>query len=123
MKTTMAISDEAFSRTQTEGRIQVLVRSGMGSVEHAIGFSQNTDVVRPLRKILRGGRVDRALEVGVGPYGIGFLALHLGASIEPFTGRNHCLVAVHSIVIEAGACLTTVGTPLLDDQLRVQAGF
>ena len=64
MKTTMAISDEAFSRTQTEGRIQVLVRSGMGSVAHAIGFSQNTDVVRPLRKILRGGRVDRALEVG-----------------------------------------------------------
>src|SRR5437773_10947616 len=103
MKTTMAISDEAFSRTQTEGRIQVLVRSGMGSVEHAIGFSQNTDVVRPLRKILRGGRVDRALEVGVGPYGFGFLTRRLCASMEPCTGRNHCLFALHSIVIEVGA--------------------
>lgn len=77
----MPITDAAFAQAQKEE---------LGNWQHDAGKSsrvlheltEHAEVGEALRQIAGSARFDRTLDVGVGPYGLGFIAVHL-ADIAP----------------------------------------
>lgn len=81
----VAISDQAFADAQKE-ELENWSSEAENPARVLRALSEHTEAGTPLRQVLGSTRVRRALEVGIGPFGIGFLAIHLADHIDAIDG-------------------------------------
>lgn len=79
-----AITDQAFSAAQEEELSNWVGHTGNSS-RLLYELAEHSDIARPLARYLPE-TAERALEVGVGCFGLGFLAVHLWQSLERLDG-------------------------------------
>ena len=51
-------------------------------------LDEHSEIERPLRKVCGDEKFKRGLEVGIGPYGLGFLAVHFADRVEKIDGLD-----------------------------------
>jgi len=81
----MAITQDRWQAAQAV-EAENWARTGLDEYRFIHELAEHSDVAPRLRALLRGKEHLNALEVGVGPLGIGFLAVHLKASLCHITG-------------------------------------
>jgi SAM-dependent methyltransferase len=83
----MAISDEAFAKAQTEELANWSIQAtDQGRIMHEL--IEHSEPIEPLRRLCVGMAFDRALDVGIGCFGLGFIAVHLAGQVRSIDGLD-----------------------------------